>query len=92
MESDLSLQPAGIKTVLPASEPLYFRNACSAVTYTKGIAVLNNPQLSNFTAPMLFDNEGGFHIIANDKLGGVLSFPTLKTIRGALNVTGAFSG
>lgn len=62
------------------------------LTRAGGVNVNNNPDLTNLSMPILSNVNNGFGITANDKLGGVLNFPDITFIGGALTVRGAFSG
>ncbi|KAI9728745.1 MAG: hypothetical protein M1828_002851 [Chrysothrix sp. TS-e1954] len=67
--------------------------ACPNLTMTtNGLTISNNQQLTNISFPMLKEDNGNVAVINNNNLGGVLTFPALTTIRGALNCTGSFSG
>ena len=61
------------------------------LTQAGGVSINNNAQLSNLSLPMLGQDSGALRVFNNDNLGGTLSFPAVKQIGGALNLTGSFS-
>ncbi|KAI9657531.1 MAG: hypothetical protein M1831_004147 [Alyxoria varia] len=62
------------------------------LTRTGGFSVKNNRNLNEISFEKLRTCDGGFGLSSNDKLGGKVDLPELRTVRGAFNVTGAFEG
>ena len=62
------------------------------LTRTGGLSVKNNKNLKEVSFEKLKTCDGGFGLSSNDKLGGKIDLPQLRTVRGAFNVTGAFEG
>lgn len=56
-----------------------------------GLAFVENDKLTNISMPGLTTVGGGFQVSDNTALGSITGFPQVKTIDGAVNVTGTYT-